>query len=271
MSTPSNDPELWLRRYHRDGTGAVTLVCFPHAGGSASYFFPVSAQLSPAVDVVAVQYPGRQDRRAEANIDSIAGLADAMLPALRPLADAPLAFFGHSMGAVIAYEVALRLERDGAAPLARLFVSGRRAPSRLRVETVHQRSDAGVVAQLQSLSGTTTSLLDDPETRAMILPAVRADYRAVETHRDTPGRSVSCPVTALIGDSDPQVTAEEARDWAGRTTGPFDLRVFPGGHFYLQEHSGQVIAALSDALAAAGRAGGGPSAEGGAEAVAETA
>jgi pyochelin biosynthetic protein PchC len=179
-------------------------------------------------------------------------VAEAMLAALRSLADAPLAFFGHSMGAVIAYEAALRLEGAGAAPLARLFVSGRRAPSRLRVETVHQRDDAGVVAELQSLSGTDSTLLDDPETREMILPAVRADYRAIETYRDTPGRSVRCPVTALIGDSDPQVTVEEAQDWAGHTTGPFDLRTFPGGHFYLQERSGEVIRVLSEALAAVG-------------------
>lgn len=250
MTLTSSDPGPWLRRYHPAGPGAARLVCFPHAGGSASFFFPVSARLSPALDVVAVQYPGRQDRRAEPNIDSIAGIADAVLPALRPLGDGPLAFFGHSMGAVVAYEVALRLERAGAAPLVRVFVSGRRAPSRVRVGTVHERDDGGVIAELQSLSGTDSSLLDDAEARQMILPAVRADYRAIETYRDTPGRMLSCPVTALIGDSDPQVTAEEAGDWARHTTGPFDLRLFPGGHFYLQEHAGQVIQLLSGELTA---------------------
>jgi pyochelin biosynthesis protein PchC len=232
----------WLRRYHQADTGAPVLVCFAHAGGSASYFHPVSARLSPALDVVAVQYPGRQDRRTEDPIDSIAGFADAVLPVLRPLADAPrMALFGHSMGAVIAYEVALRLAAAGAAPLERLFVSGRRAPSRVRAGTVHQRDDAGVLAELRTLGGTDTSLLDDPELQALVLPAVRADYRAVETYREVPGRMLDCPVTALIGDVDPQVTEEEARDWAGHTTGPFELRVFPGGHFYLQEQAGAVI------------------------------
>lgn len=249
MTALSSDPERWLRRYHRSRPGAATLVCFAHAGGSASYFFPVSAQLSPALDVVAVQYPGRQDRRAEPHLDSIAAIADAVLPALRPLAGGPLALFGHSMGAVVAYEVALRLERAGAPPLTRLLVSGRRAPSRVRVGTVHERDDDGVVVELESLSGTQAGLLSDPETREMILPAVRADYRAIETYRCAPGSVLSCPIVALIGDSDPQVTVDEARDWVRHTAGPFDLRLFPGGHFYLQEHAAGVIQVIRDELA----------------------
>lgn len=244
--------DRWLSRYHQADAGAPTLVCFPHAGGASSYFHPVSARLSPAVGVVAVQYPGRQERRAEPPIDSIAGLADALLPVLRPVADVPaLAFFGHSMGAVVAYEVALRLASAGAAPLARLFVSGRRAPSRLRVGTVHQRDDAGVLAELRSLGGTDTSLLDDPEVQQLVLPALRADYRAVETYREVPGRMLDCPVTALIGDCDPQVTAEEARDWARHTTGPVTLRQFPGGHFYLRDQADAVIELIGAELAPA--------------------
>ena len=244
MGAPSADPALWLRRFHPAAPGAPTLVCFAHAGGSASWFFPVSAQLSPELDVVAVQYPGRQDRRTEPQLDSIAAIADAALPALLPLADGPLALFGHSMGAVVAYEVALRLERAGAPPPAALLVSGRRAPSRVRVTTVHERDDDGVVAELRALSGTESDLLSDPETRQMILPAVRADYRAIETYRCAPGGTVRCPVVALVGDADPQVTPDEARDWARHSTGPFDLRVFPGGHFYLLEHAAAVLAAI---------------------------
>ncbi|MFC6881622.1 MULTISPECIES: thioesterase II family protein [Actinomadura] len=250
MTQPSTDFEAWIRRYHQAPSSGVRLVCFPHAGGSASFFFPVSARLSPAVDVAAVQYPGRQDRRAEANIGTIPEMADAVLPAVRALADRPLAFFGHSMGAVLAYEVARRLERDGAEPLARLYVSGRRAPSRHRSEHVHELDDAGLVAELQRLSGTDSSLLGDPEARDMILPAVRSDYHAVETYRHVPGAALRCPVVALVGDRDPQVTRDEALAWAEHSSGPFDLRVFPGGHFYLVEHGPRVIQALADDLAA---------------------
>src|SRR3569833_2425108 len=132
MPTLPTDPALWIRRYLQAPDFAVQLVCFPHAWCSASFFFPVSSALSPAVEVSAVQYPGRQDRRAEPNIDSLPALADAILPAIRPLADRPLAFIGHSLGALLANEVAQRLQQNGAPPLTRLYVSGRRAPSRYR-------------------------------------------------------------------------------------------------------------------------------------------
>jgi surfactin synthase thioesterase subunit len=82
----------------------------------------------------------------------------------------------------------------------------------------------------------------------MFLPAVKNDYRAVETYRDIPGRSVNCPITALIGDSDPRVTTDEARAWADHTTGPFDLRIFPGGHFYLVDQARPVLQLIADGL-----------------------
>ncbi len=250
MTTLPTDPDTWIRRYHDAPDSAVQLVCFPHAGGSASFFFPVSTALSPGVGVSAVQYPGRQDRRAEPNIDDLPALADAILPAVRPLAGRPLAFFGHSMGALLAYEVALRLEAEGAPPLTRLYVSGRRAPSRYRPDVVHKQGDAGIIAELRRLSGTNADLLGDPETLEMILPAIKSDYKAVETYQHTPGRSVSCPVLVLIGDNDAKVTAEEANAWAEHTTGTFELRVFPGGHFYLVDQSRQVIDLIAADLAA---------------------
>lgn len=251
MTTPPTDPGTWIRRYHDAPGSKVQLVCFPHAGGSASFFFPVAKALSPAVEVSAVQYPGRQDRRNEPNIDNLPGLADAIFPAVRPLADRPLAFFGHSMGAILAYEVALRLEKDGAPPLTRLFASGRRAPSRYREENIHTKGDAGIIAELRRLSGTNSDLLGDPETLEMILPAIKSDYKAVETYEHTPGRTVSCPVLAVIGDSDPKVSTDEAKAWSEHTTGPFDLRTLPGGHFYLVEQAPQVIKLISDDLTGA--------------------
>jgi surfactin synthase thioesterase subunit len=240
--------DSWVRRYHPGPAAGGRLVCFPHAGGSASFFFPVSAALSSFVEVSAIQYPGRQDRRSEPNIDNIPDLADAIFHAVRPLAGRPLAFFGHSMGAVLAYEVAWRLEEAGADPLARLYVSGRRAPSRYRPDAVHERGDEGVIAELRQLSGTNPAILGDPEMLDMILPALRADYRAIETYRDTTARTVRAPVVAVIGEDDPRVTPDEARAWAEHTTGPFDLRTFPGGHFYLADRAQEVIRMLADDL-----------------------
>jgi surfactin synthase thioesterase subunit len=247
------DSGLWVRGFHPADTGAVRLVCFPHAGGSASFFFPVSRALSPALEVLAVQYPGRQDRRTEICIDNIPELADQVYEALRPFADRPLAFFGHSMGATVAFEVAARFERDGGPALAALIVSGRRAPSRTRVENVHRRDDAGVLEELRKLGGTDTEIFDDEEVVRMILPALRADYQAVETYRYQAGPKLSCPISAFVGDRDPRVTLDEAAAWSEHTTGGFDSQIFDGGHFYLIKHQADVVEAVASRVASGSR------------------
>lgn len=230
----------------------MRLVCLPHAGGSAGFFFPVSKALAPAVEVLAVQYPGRQDRRHEAGVVDLHELADRIFEALRPLTGPPLALFGHSMGAVLAHEVALRMRDAGLPAPVALFASGRRAPSRHRDERVHRQPDARVVAELRMLSGTHASVLDDPDVLAMIMPAIRSDYRAVETYRPVPGRRLDCPVTVLTGDDDPRVSVDEAAAWQDHTTGPTDLHVFPGGHFFLVDHSARVTALLAAKLTGRG-------------------
>lgn len=240
--------EKWVRRSHPAPESAVRLLCLPHAGGSASFYFPMSKALAPAVEVLAVQYPGRQDRRHEPNIPSLPDLADRIFQAVRRLDDKPLALFGHSMGAVLAYEVALRMQDAGLPAPVRLFTSGRRAPSRERDEGVHTQSDERMVAELRKLSGTHAAMLDDPELLEMIMPAIRSDYRAVETYRYEPGRRLDCPITVITGDSDPRVSIDEAAAWEDHTTGPTDLHVLPGGHFYLVEQSAPVAELLAQRL-----------------------
>ncbi|KIZ15990.1 thioesterase II family protein [Streptomyces natalensis] len=242
---------LWARSYHPAPHHRRQLVCFPHAGGSASFFFPVSAQLSSVAEVLSVQYPGRQDRRTESSPSGIEAMADQVYAALQGrLRSRPTAFFGHSMGAMVAFEVARRLEADGG-ELTHLFASGRRAPSRYRAESVHRRDDDGIVAELKLLSGTDAALLGDEELLRMILPAIRSDYTAVETYRCDPGAAIKAPITALTGDDDPKTTLEEAEGWRAHTTGAFDLRVYPGGHFFLSSQAQAVLALLREHLTAA--------------------
>lgn len=242
-----NDNDLWIRRYHEAAPGSPRLLCLPHAGGSASFYFPVSRTLAPHVEVLAVQYPGRQDRRGEALVHSLPELAEQVFQAVRGLSDRPLALFGHSMGASLAFELARMWEQSGVKPQW-LFASGRRAPSCPRDERVHQRDDNGLIAELHQLSGTDGNLLGDEEVLRMILPAIRADYTAAETYRYQPGPPLSCPITAFAGDSDPKVSLAEARAWEQHTTGAFDVHVYQGGHFFLTTHQQAILRVIADQL-----------------------
>lgn len=226
------DNRRWIRRYQAAPEAAVRLVCFPHAGGGASYFRPLAMTLSPTVEVLAVQYPGRQDRVSEPGIDDFAELADRTTAALRSTVDRPVALFGHSMGSLLAFEVAKRLEADGVAPLA-LFASAKRPPGHPDPELPHSATDEELIAEIAALDGTEARLLDDEDMREMFLPALRADYQALASYRPEPGHRLACPVVAMTGDDDSRVSVDEAALWASHTTGEFDLHVFPGGHFYL--------------------------------------
>ncbi|MGV9943498.1 thioesterase II family protein [Streptomyces sp. NPDC003401] len=237
--TARNSDE-WIRRYHPAPAAPTRLVCFPHAGGSATFYHPVSRALSPGIDVVAVQYPGRQDRHAEPLIGDVEQMADLVAREIEPWADRPLTFFGHSMGASLAYEVALRLEAGGTTLLG-LFASGRRAPSRWRDERVHQADDKEFLTELRNLGGVDPAVLENEEILRMVLPALRSDYRAAETYRPRQGRRVSCPVVVMFGKDDPKVTEDEARSWAEHTTGDTEVRAFDGGHFYLNSCAQQVV------------------------------
>lgn len=181
-------------------------MCLPHAGGSASFSFPVAKALAPAVKVLAVQYPGRQDRRHEPPVDNIGDLADRILDALRQLDDRPWRCSG-TVWARSSVGVALRMRDAGLPSPAHLFASGRCAPSRYRDESVHQ--DDRLVSEL---------------------------------------RTLDCPVTVFTGDRDPRVSLDEARAWEKHTTGPTDLQVLPGGHFFLVDQSVHLIATLTEKL-----------------------
>ncbi|MFE9454460.1 thioesterase II family protein [Streptomyces sp. NPDC006739] len=246
MQTPV-ETNAWIRRFRPVPEAPHRVVCFPHAGGAATFYLPLSRALAPKAEVLAIQYPGRQDRHTEPCLTSVAELADALAEQLRPWLDRPVTFFGHSLGASVAFEVAARLQARGSA-LHTLVVSARRAPSRMREGRVHLMTDGQLLEHLVGLGGTDRQLLSDPELMRMLMPMIRADYRAAETYRCTPGTTLDCPVLALAGDQDPQVTPEEAAAWEEHTTGSFALETFSGGHFYLLEHTGGVARAIAARL-----------------------
>jgi surfactin synthase thioesterase subunit len=244
----------WLRRFTKAAGDGPRLVCFPHAGGSATAYLPLARALPADFDVVSVQYPGRQDRYREAPFTALAPLVEAVAEELaRELAadsGRPYALFGHSMGALIAFETARLLARGELPGPQRLFLSGRGAPGLRTSAHYDLYDDADVLADVRRLGGTDQGMLDDPEVLEMVLPALRADYRALGTYRWRGGEPLAAPITALTGDRDPMVTVQDVRTWREHTSGDFAVKVFPGGHFYLFDHIGQVAAAVTEGLLA---------------------
>ncbi|MCP2274592.1 Surfactin synthase thioesterase subunit [Nocardia amikacinitolerans] len=238
----------WLRRLSPSaGDGSHKLFCFPHAGGSAISFGPLAEALGTDFEVLAVQYPGRQDRRREPLVGNIPDLVDGLLPELKEAAEGAEGFslFGHSMGSVVAFEACRRLEQESGVSARVLFASGRRAPSAaLPALRVHLLSDRELGEHLLGFGGTPAALLEDPEFRQLILSVVRNDYRAIETYECSADAMVSSPVVALVGDRDPDASFAEIEAWGTHTTGSFFAKSFPGGHFFIDANRhpiGQLI------------------------------
>ncbi|WPO75872.1 thioesterase II family protein [Streptomyces sp. KN37] len=238
---------------------AVRLFCFPHAGGSASFFAPWREPLLPDIDVCPVLLPGRESRSAEPPpteardvIEELAG----ELARREDLAERPYAFFGHSLGAAIAYDVACALEAAGRPGPGALIVSGRRSPyAPRRVVRSHTLDDDAFVASLVRLGGVPAEFLGRGETYKFFLPLLRADFALDESYRPgfaPPG--VRCPVLAVTGADDPLATPGDLAGWRETTRGEFSARSFPGGHFYLRAAADELRTAAPDGLLATIRA-----------------
>ncbi|MBA0051199.1 thioesterase [Streptomyces sp. AJS327] len=207
------------------------LICFPHAGGSAN-FFRGWATDRPEVEVAAVQYPGRADRLDEPCHGDLAGAADEALAALGPLLDRPVVLLGHSLGAIVAYETARRLEHVGRRA-ERLVVSSARAPHDPGHAGGRVWDEEAAARSLIALGHTDAALLADQEARELVLPYLRADFEMLQRYRHPPGTPLRCDILAVRGDEDGHVTARAAERWGELTTGAFHHTVRPGGHFYL--------------------------------------
>jgi pyochelin biosynthetic protein PchC len=242
MIEMSQDGRPWLRRYQDVPDPVVRLICFPHAGGGASFFRRWSTCLPPRFDLRAVQYPGREDRLREAFAESLTDIADEVAATLRPRPGVPLVLFGHSLGAAIAYEVARRMTGPGAPAL--LVVSGRHAP-RDPGRNVHRRSDDEIWAEVRAAGGTSDDLMGNAELRELLLPLLRADYRLSERYHPAPEPVLTCPILACSGDKDADVDLSLLPSWSRLTTGTFAMRVFPGGHFYLLDELDALLAEIT--------------------------
>lgn len=241
-------PSRWLRCYRPRPPAATKLICLPHAGGSASAFRAWPDRAGPDIEIHAVQYPGREDRLTDPFIDRMDALVEAVTAEIAAAAFSRFALFGHSMGGAVAYEVAVRLRALGLPGPAHLFISGRQPPEHHRSGTLHTKDDQALVDELVRLRPANAELMAEPALARIVLPVVRNDYRLIETYRPAQADPLRCPITALVGEADTELTVAESAAWAGLTTGRVQPRTFPGDHFYLVDHRAAVIATVVDAL-----------------------
>jgi surfactin synthase thioesterase subunit len=220
----------WVRSLHGGETLTARVVCFPHSGGSAGTFRAWGAMLPPGVALAAVQYPGREDRLGDAPVPDLLARSAAVAAELLALDAVPTVLAGHSLGAIIGYEVASLLQAVSRTPV-HLLVSGSPAPSRAGGGHTHLADDETLWSAVCRLGGVAPQVRDDPEMREVLLPALRSDITAGETYRPRAHDRLSCPVTCYHGRQDPLVREADLGDWALTTTGAFALHTRPGGHF----------------------------------------
>ncbi len=213
---------------------AVRLFCLPYVGGAASVYEPWRGALGADVEVCPVELPGHQTRLREQALTRIDAIVEALASAITGELDVPYALFGHSLGSLVAFELARELRRRGAGEPRALFVSGGPAPRLPRVRPpVHDASESVVVDRLRSLGGLPDEVLAEPELLRRFLPTIRADFAVFETYEFTPERPLTCPVVAFTGSEDTDVPFARVRPWSAESTGRFEHHVLPGGHFFL--------------------------------------
>jgi surfactin synthase thioesterase subunit len=197
------------------------LFIFPHAGGSAEFYVPFAKAFASDIKRVAVRYPGRGGNH-EGPQDTIT-------------------FFGHSMGGLLAFEVARRFEQAGS-PIAALFVSAVAAPGHVGYEHVPE-SDRGLLDAVSEMTGVNPEFLENEEFAASILPTLRG-LKAISKYDCPPEEKLSCPISAFLGDDDEVATPAKVQPWSQRTTSEFSMKVFPGHHFYLTDHIAELVSEI---------------------------
>jgi medium-chain acyl-[acyl-carrier-protein] hydrolase len=227
----------------------LRLFCFPFAGAGASIFHEWPLDLPAAAQVLGVQLPGRENRMGEQPFRHVFPAVREIAKVVRRCGNLPFAFFGHSTGALLAFELTRELGRLRSAGPIHLFVSGYRAPSRPNLDApIHELPDSLLIQELRRLGGTPRAILENQEVMRLLLPVVRADFEMSETYRYEQHAPLQCPITVFGGLQDGSVRNSDLPGWKNETRGSFSIRMFPGDHYFIRSCRIPVLRSITEQL-----------------------
>ncbi|MCY7294925.1 thioesterase II family protein [Alteromonas sp. a30] len=239
---------VWLRWIKKSDSPKFRLFCFPYAGAGPEVYRPWAQYLGEEVELVAVHYPGRESRGDETACTNLPALIDGLVPAMRPHLAIPFAFFGHSMGAYVAFLTEKALVEHNLKRPQHLFFSGARAPFLQEENPVHQLDKIGFLKAIIAMGGIPDEVKKHPELIAQILPILRADLTACESFEYRIRDDLGVPFTVLGGDADPRVSTEALSAWRQLSSTGADVHVYPGDHFFLNQHRAQIAALINQTV-----------------------
>ncbi len=242
---------LWSDSTGQQEQRRIRLFCLPYAGAGASIYRTWQRGVSTGIEIVPVQLPGRENRLSEPPFKVMAPLVESLVQTLRPYLDEPFALFGHSIGALISFELARQLRREFGRNPQCLFVSGHGAPqvrdSRLN-PSIPDLPEADLLAQLRRLNGTPEAVFEDAEFLQLVLPALRADFSIGARYEYLSDERLICPISAFGGLEDPVVLQKDLLEWHKQTHGRFVCRMLPGNHFFLRNAERLILQCISQDL-----------------------
>lgn len=231
---------------------SIKLFCFANAGGTTARYLAWKKRLPGAIEVIPITYPGRGPKSAEPLCKNLGALVQALFIEIEPQLTTPFYFFGHSMGATVAFELGRHLQRLGYPLPDTLFISGRRAPCVQPAEPLHLLPDPELTRAVQTFNGIPALLLERPDVLKHFMPIIRADLQALETWQPASNEKLGCDFCICGGTHDPLAPFTELSAWRNHSSAASRINLFPGGHFYLDQQTDAVIAMIVGTLGVEG-------------------
>jgi medium-chain acyl-[acyl-carrier-protein] hydrolase len=239
----------WFKCFKPNAKATLRLFCFPYAGGGTTLYQTWPRLLPENVELYVTQLPGRGSRIKEKSLTNARSLVDEIAQAIEPHLDKPFAFFGHSMGTILSFELAHTLRQERGVEPNHLFISGRRAPQfKILDTTVYNLPEPEFIQELRRLNGTPKEVLEHSELMNLMIPILRADFEVCQTYVYNQRQPLGCPMTVFGGLQDADVKREHLEAWQDYTNASFSLKMLPGDHFFLHSSETSLLKQISAEL-----------------------